>query len=59
MEKIRTYTIKAEKPSKQFGVPRHWFREYLPDGGELELYQDGDKLILMPKKRVREKVGAK
>jgi hypothetical protein len=51
MEKIRTYTVER-KPNKytQFGVPTHWLDEYLPEGGELELYQDGGKLVLIPKK---------
>lgn len=60
MEKIRTYPVKT-RPNKywQFGVPTHWIEEYLPEGGELELYQDGGKLILIPKKNNREKAACK
>jgi len=52
LEKIRIYQIDLKKKSLwQFGIPIHWLKEYLPRGGELEVYQDGDKLILTPKKK--------
>lgn len=52
MEKIRTYKIDmSKKRPVQYMVPIHWLKEYLEDGDELELYQERDRLILIPKKR--------
>ena len=58
MEKIRIIKINENRRGQQVGIPQNWLREYLPEGGELELYQDKDRLILTPKK-AKEKAGCK
>jgi virulence-associated protein VagC len=50
MEKLKTFKTNEKRGYQQIAIPANWLREYLPDGGELELYQDGDKLVLTPKK---------
>ena len=52
MEKIKTYKIDLNRKKPiQYTPPINWLREYLEDGDELELYQEGDRLILTPKKK--------
>ena len=55
MEKIKSYPISIPKDRKEkyptIGIPINWLRQYAEDGDELELYQEGDKLILTPKKK--------
>ena len=53
MELLKSYLVKLTKKRKylHFGIPQHWAERYLDDGDELELYQEGDTLILKAKKR--------
>ena len=51
MELIKRYTITDKRKYPQIGIPIHWIRQYMTDGDELELYQEGDRLILVAKKK--------
>jgi hypothetical protein len=58
MEKIRIIKINLKRVYQQVAIPQNWLRQYFPEGGVIELYQDKDRLILTPKK-VKEKAGCK
>lgn len=58
MERLKTIEINPKQKYKTIGLPQNWLEEWFPIGGELEVYQDKDRLILTPKKS-KEKAGCK
>jgi hypothetical protein len=59
MEKLKNIRINENRRGQQVAIPQNWLREYLPEGGELELYQDKDRLILTPKRKAPAEEGCK
>ena len=55
MEKLKIYPISLPKDRKekypQIGIPINWLRLYADDGDELELNQEGNRLIITINKK--------